>query len=47
MDLAGSTKSATSFQTLLGLGSQQAPTTYDEIIAMGPAAAERTAELTG
>jgi transposase-like protein len=35
------------FQTLLGLGSQQAPTTYAEIVAMGPAAADRTAELTG
>jgi len=35
------------FQTVLGLGSQQEPTTYKEIAAMGPGAARRSAELTG
>lgn len=35
------------FQTLLGLGSQQAPTSYEEITAAGPSAADRAAELTG
>lgn len=31
------------FQTLLGLGSQQAPTTYRQIVAQGPAS---SADLT-
>jgi len=35
------------FQTLLGLGSHQDPTTYHEIIETGPGAAKRAAELTG
>jgi transposase-like protein len=35
------------FQTVLGLGSQQEPTTYKEIAAKGPGAARRSAELTG
>ncbi len=35
------------FQTVLGLGSRQAPTTYKEIAAAGPVAARRAAELTG
>jgi len=35
------------FQRVLGLGSQQEPTTYEEILAEGPGAARRAAELTG
>lgn len=35
------------FQRVLGLGTQLEPTTYQEIIAEGPSAARRAAELTG
>jgi hypothetical protein len=35
------------FQRVLGLGSQQEPTTHAEILAEGPAAARRAAELNG
>ena len=35
------------FQTLIGLGSQQSPTTYAEVIASGPRAARRAAERIG
>jgi|SRR5665647_507514 len=35
------------FQRVLGLGSQQEPTTHEEILAEGPAAARRAAELNG
>jgi hypothetical protein len=35
------------FQRVLGLGAQLEPTTYEKILAEGPGAARRTAELTG
>jgi hypothetical protein len=35
------------FQRVLGLGSQQGPTTHEEILAEGPGAARRAAELNG
>jgi len=35
------------FKRVLGLGSQQEPTTYEEILAEGPGAARRAAELNG
>ena len=35
------------FQRVLGLGAQLEPTTYEKILAEGPGAARRAAELTG